>query len=49
MLDWSVQHVGLKGLWKMKWNRDYDESGPWTRAGGVTPDNWPEWMQYMPD
>ena len=49
MLDWSVRHVRLKGLWQLKWNRDYDEAGPWTRAGGAVPENWPEWMQYLPD
>jgi prepilin-type N-terminal cleavage/methylation domain-containing protein/prepilin-type processing-associated H-X9-DG protein len=49
MLDWSVQHVRLKGLWQLKWNREYDESGPWTKGGGVMPEDWPEWMRYLPD
>jgi prepilin-type processing-associated H-X9-DG protein len=49
MLDWSVRHVRLKRLWQMKWNREYDELGPWTRAGGVMPEDWPEWMRYLPD
>ena len=49
MLDWSVRHVRLKGLWKMNWNREYDETGPWTMAGGALPQDWPEWMQFLPD
>jgi len=49
MLDWSVQHVRLKRLWTMKWNKEYIEAGPWTRAGGAAPDSWPEWMQSLPD
>jgi len=49
MLDWSVRHVRLKGLWQLKWNRDYDETGPWTLAGGGMPEDWPHWMQYLPD
>ncbi len=49
MLDWSVRHVRLKRLWQMKWNREYDVAGPWTKAGGAMPENWPEWMRYLPD
>jgi prepilin-type processing-associated H-X9-DG protein len=49
MLDWSVRHVGLKGLWKLKWNREFNVSGSWTRAGGALPEKWPEWMRYLPD
>lgn len=46
-LDWSVRKIGLKELWKLKWSRDFDMNGPWTQAGGVQPDDWPEWMQGM--
>ena len=43
-LDWSVRKVGLKELWTLKWHRKYNTSGPWTKAGGVQPSDWPEWM-----
>ncbi len=44
-LDWSVRKVGLKELWTLKWHREYDTCGPWTKAGGAAPDQWPKWMQ----
>jgi len=31
-LDWSVRKVGLKELWTLKWYRQYDTSGPWTKS-----------------
>ena len=48
-LDWSVRKVDLKELWTLKWHKNYDTHGPWTIAGGVTPDDWPEWMKGMRD
>jgi len=48
-LDWSVRKVGLKELWTLKWYREYDAAGPWTRAGGVKPEDWPHWMQRFKD
>ncbi len=44
-LDWSVRKVGLKELWTLKWHRQYDTAGPWTKAGGVQPSDWPQWMR----
>jgi prepilin-type processing-associated H-X9-DG protein len=44
-LDWSVRKVGLKGLWTLKWHAEYDTAGPWTKAGGVKPEDWPAWMR----
>ncbi|MHC4620213.1 MAG: hypothetical protein ACYTEQ_20900 [Planctomycetota bacterium] len=44
-LDFSVRKVGLKELWTLKWNRTFDTEGPWTPAGGMQPEDWPEWMQ----
>ncbi|MBN2131702.1 MAG: prepilin-type N-terminal cleavage/methylation domain-containing protein [Sedimentisphaerales bacterium] len=44
-MDWSVRRVGLKELWGLKWHRQYDTTGPWTEAGGVTPRDWPSWMK----
>ena len=46
-LDMSVRKVGLKELWTLKWHREFNTAGPWTLAGGVTPTDWPEWMQDM--
>ncbi len=48
-LDWSVRSVGLKELWTLKWNLDFDTPGPWTKAGGVLPEDWPEWMRRFKD
>jgi len=48
-MDWSVRKVGLKELWTLKWHRQFNTSGPWTRAGGVQSDNWPEWMRTFKD
>jgi prepilin-type N-terminal cleavage/methylation domain-containing protein/prepilin-type processing-associated H-X9-DG protein len=44
-MDWSVRDVGLKELWTLKWHRQYPVNGPWTKAGGVQPGDWPEWMR----
>jgi prepilin-type N-terminal cleavage/methylation domain-containing protein/prepilin-type processing-associated H-X9-DG protein len=44
-MDWSVVKVGLKELWTLKWHRNYNTAGPWTKAGGVQPDDWPAWMR----
>jgi len=44
-LDWSVRKVGLKELWTLKWYPDFDTHGPWTKAGGVRPEDWPQWMR----
>ncbi len=48
-MDWTVRRVGLKELWSFKWHRTYDTAGPWTRAGGVQPDDWPRWMHKFKD
>ena len=48
-LDWSVRKVGLKELWTLKWMPDFDTAGPWTKAGGVLPSDWPEWMRGFKD
>ncbi|MEN6578048.1 MAG: hypothetical protein ABFD90_17020, partial [Phycisphaerales bacterium] len=44
-LDWSVRRVGLKELWILKWNRQFNTSGRWTKDGGVQPEDWPQWMR----
>jgi len=38
-LDFSARSVGLKGLWKLKWNKDFDIDG------GPLPGEWPDWMK----
>lgn len=48
-LDSSVRRLGLKGLWTLKWRRDFNTSGPWTKAGGVKPEDWPQWMRKFKD
>lgn len=48
-LDLSVSDVGLKGLWTLRWNLGFDTHGPWTKAGGVEPQDWPEWMRGFKD
>lgn len=48
-LDWSVRRVGLKELWTLRWCVTSDTAGPWTKAGGVKPEDWPEWMRKFKD
>ena len=48
-MDWSVRKVRLKELWTLKWHRNYDTSGSWTKAGGVKPNDWPKWMRNFKD
>ena len=47
--DLSTRPVGLKGLWTLKWHREFDTAGQWTAAGGCQPNNWPEWMRHYKD
>jgi prepilin-type N-terminal cleavage/methylation domain-containing protein/prepilin-type processing-associated H-X9-DG protein len=47
--DGSVRKVGLKELWTLTWHPDYDTAGPWTKAGGMLPGDWPEWMRRFKD
>ncbi len=44
-MDWSVQRVGLKELWKLKWHRQFNTNGFWTVAGGAQASDWPHWMR----
>jgi len=48
-LDWSVRRIGLKELWTLKWDERSDTTGPWTKAGGAQPSDWPEWMRRFKD
>jgi prepilin-type N-terminal cleavage/methylation domain-containing protein/prepilin-type processing-associated H-X9-DG protein len=44
-MDGSVRKVRIKELWTLKWHRWFNTSGPWTKAGGVKPSDWPKWMK----
>ncbi|MBN2180382.1 MAG: type II secretion system protein [Sedimentisphaerales bacterium] len=44
-MDTSVKKVGLKQLWTLKWNKNFNTSGVWTKAGGAVTTDWPDWMQ----
>jgi prepilin-type N-terminal cleavage/methylation domain-containing protein len=44
-MDWSARKIGCKELWTLKWCAGYDTCGPWTKAGGVQPEDWPQWMR----
>jgi len=48
-LDWTVRKVALKELWVLEWDREWNENGPWTRAGGALPSEWPQWMRNFKD
>ena len=44
-LDYSARKVGLKELWTLKWHKSYNPAGPYTKAGGVQPSDWPDWLK----
>jgi len=46
-MDFTARKVRLKELWELKWHRNWSLSNPWTRAGGVQPGDWPEWMRGL--
>ncbi len=48
-MDWSVRKAGIKELWALDWSTDFNNRGPWTRAGGMTADRWPDWMRRFKD
>lgn len=48
-MDWSARKIGLKELWTIKWHRNFQTEGPWTRAGGVQSFDWPTWMRNFKD
>ena len=41
-LDGSVRHIGIKGLWKLKWHRLYEASRGYVGT-------WPDWMAGYPE
>jgi len=48
-MDWSTRKVGLKENWTLKWHRAFDTIGPYTRAGGILPSDWPIWLRSYKD
>jgi len=48
-MDGSVRSIGLKEIWTLKWSPEFNTRGPWTKAGGVRPEDWPEWMRGFKD
>ncbi len=40
-LDWSARKIGLKELWRLKWNRHFDTNAPLPV--------WPKWMRKFRD
>jgi prepilin-type N-terminal cleavage/methylation domain-containing protein/prepilin-type processing-associated H-X9-DG protein len=40
-LDWSIQRVRLKSLWRLKWNQHFDMNSPLPV--------WPDWMKFLPE
>lgn len=47
--DWSARKVGLKELWTLRWHRNFNVNNSWTKAGGATASDWPEWLQRYKD
>jgi prepilin-type N-terminal cleavage/methylation domain-containing protein/prepilin-type processing-associated H-X9-DG protein len=47
-MDWSVRKVGLKELWKLKWHKNFNINGPWTKDYVPSP-VWPGWMEGFKD
>ena len=43
----TIRKVDLKELWTLKWHRDFEIDGAWTKAGGVVTSDWPDWMRHM--
>jgi prepilin-type N-terminal cleavage/methylation domain-containing protein len=39
-MDYHVRRAGLKELWTLRWSREFNTVNRWTRAGGVTPEDW---------
>lgn len=48
-MDWSARKCGIKELWTLKWHKQFDTAGPWTKAGGAQGGSWPEWMRRFKD
>ena len=43
------KEIGLDEATMVKWHREFDTAGPWTKAGGARPEAWPQWMRSFSD
>ncbi len=43
--DFSARKVGLKELYILKWHKTFSTAGPYTSAGGMQPEEWPDWLR----
>jgi prepilin-type N-terminal cleavage/methylation domain-containing protein len=48
-MDSSLRKAGLKELWTLRWYKGFNLANAWTRAGGVVPADWPNWMSAFKD
>ena len=51
-LDYSIKKIGLKQLWTLKWHRNFNTCGTWTKCGGATAAKWDAaapWMSNFPE
>jgi hypothetical protein len=48
-LDYSVRRIGIKEVYTLKWSRNFNTNGPWTKAGRVQKSDWPEWLRDFKD
>jgi prepilin-type N-terminal cleavage/methylation domain-containing protein len=48
-LDWSARKIGVKEVYTLKWHRSFNVNGPYTLAGGVSADDWPDWIRPFKD
>jgi len=47
--DCSARKVGIKEVWTLKWHREFDTGGQYTKAGGMQSAFWPDWMRKYKD
>lgn len=47
-VDYSVRWIGLKEMYTLKWNREFDVANVYTLAGGGST-VWPEWLEKFKD
>ncbi|UCF42837.1 MAG: type II secretion system protein [Planctomycetota bacterium] len=48
-VDYSVRWIGLKGMYTLKWNREFDVTNIYTLAGGSNPALWRQKAEWMAD
>ena len=44
-MDWHVDKIRLKELWKLKWHKNFNTNGKWAQPNA----SWPAWIQKMPE